>query len=293
MSRPADARRVDAALLEELRLPDHEDGASKHDRGSVLVIGGSDETPGAVLLAGIAALRVGAGRLQLATVAGCGPALGVAVPEALVVSLPSTPEGAIDPSAAGALVARASRAQAVLVGPGMLDTDAAEPIVDALTDAMTEGVLVVDAGALPAVGRHPEWTKRLDGRVLLVPNPSELECLEIDADDLRRGACEAATRFGAVVACRGPETWIATPDGTLFLDEHGTVGLATSGSGDVAGGLAAGLVARGADPVCAAIWAAALHGRAGERLSARVAPVGFLARELLDEVPATMRELQG
>jgi hydroxyethylthiazole kinase-like uncharacterized protein yjeF len=217
----------------------------------------------------------------------------VAVPEALVVSLESTPDGAIDPAAAADIAARVERADAVLVGPGMLDLDATEPVVDALTAVMTSGVLVVDAGALDAVGRHPEWTRRLDGRVLLVPNPSEIERLGIDSDDLARAACEAAERFGAVVACRDAETWIATPDGSLFRDRHGTVGLATSGSGDVAAGVATGLVARGADPARAAMWAAAVHGRAGERLSARVAPVGFLARELLDEIPATMWELSG
>ena len=260
-------------LRDVLALPEIDDDASKHDRGSVLVAGGSAETPGAVLLAAIAAMRAGAGRLRIATAAACAPALGIAVPEARVV-------GSLDPDD----VAEAStRCSAVLLGPGMLDAEAAEPVVDAVTSCMQEGVLVLDAGALPAAGRHPEWIRRLDGRALLVPNPSELECL--GAEDVR----SAAERFGATVAARGPETVVAGPGGAWYVDRHGTAGLAPSGSGDVAAGLAVGFATRGADPVTAAVWAAVVHGMAGERLGAP----GFLARELLDVVPAVLSEIQG
>ena len=96
-------------------------------------------------------------------------------------------------------------------------------------------------------------------------------------------------RICATVAVRGPETVIAGPGGEWYVDRHGTVGLATSGSGDVAAGLAAGFAARGADPVTAAVWAAAVHGLAGERLGGP----GFLARELLDVVPAVLSEVEG
>jgi ADP-dependent NAD(P)H-hydrate dehydratase len=270
-------------LLRELGLPRHGDDDDKHARGTVCVLGGCSETPGAVLLAGLAALRAGGGRLRIGTVASCAVALAIAVPEARVVGLPERADGAIDPAQAAAVGELAQRSHAVLVGPGMLDVDAAEPVLDAVTAQCDEGVLVVDAGAIPAAGRHPEWIHRLGGRALLVPNPNELERLGCGSAE------EAADRFQAVVAVRAADTVVATPDGRCFVDRHGTVGLATSGSGDVAAGLAAGLAARSAAPEVAAVWAAALHGLAGERL----APIGFLARELLDEVPAVLAELGG
>jgi hydroxyethylthiazole kinase-like uncharacterized protein yjeF len=278
---------VTPTVLAGRRLPRHDDQATKHDRGSLLVVGGSCETPGAVLLAGLAALRVGAGRLAMATAGPTVPPLAVAVPEARVTALAATDAGAIDPGEADRMAELAGRVDAVLIGPGMLDVDAAEPLLDALTWCLTstKAVLVIDAGALPAVGRHPDWIRRLGGRALLVPNPDELEILGVGT------ALSAAERYDAVVAERGPTTEIAAPAGGRWLDHHGNVGLATSGSGDVAAGIAAGLVTRGADPVTAAIWAAALHGRAGERLAERMAPVSFLARELLDELPATLQEL--
>jgi ADP-dependent NAD(P)H-hydrate dehydratase len=269
MSHPVE---VTPAVLAGLPLPTHDDGASKHDRGSVLVIGGSSETPGAAYLAGLAALRAGAGRLAIATAADVVPALGVAVPEARVL--------AFDPDGDDWL-GSASRAAAVLYGSGVLDLEACDPVLDRLTSSMDEGMLVLDAGALPAVGRHPDWVRRLGGRVLLVPNPSELEVLGIDDPS------EAAERFGAVIALRDADTTIVTPDGRCWIDHHGTAGLATSGSGDVAAGIALGLLGRGADPATAAVWTAAAHGRAGERLGGP----GFLARELLPEIPKAIADL--
>lgn len=271
---------VTPAVLAGMPLPGHGDDDSKHDRGSVFVVGGSSETPGAVLLAGLAALRVGAGRLAMATSAPAAAALAANVPEARVLGLRTTDGIGID-AADDRFVEPASRAAAVLVGSGMLDVEAAEPVLDVLTASMPEGMLVIDAGALPAAGRHPEWVQRLGGRALLVPNPSEIGALGVE------DARSAAQRFGAVVAARGPHTVIAAPDGSCWVDGHGTAGLATSGSGDVAAGVAVGLLGRGADPATAAVWMAAIHGRAGERLGRP----GFLARELLDELPAALADL--
>jgi ADP-dependent NAD(P)H-hydrate dehydratase len=256
-------------------LPGHDDGSSKHDRGTVVVLGGSPATPGAVLLAGLAALRAGAGRLRIVTVTEAVPGLGVAVPEALVSD---DPERACDGAAAA------------LVGSGALDDDVAARWLDAAIAALAaDGVLVVDAGALPAAVEREERLRALDGRVLLTPNPAELEVFGTSSpDDLPA----VAERFGAVVALRGPETFVASPgEGAWVVERSGSVGLATSGSGDVAAGLAAGLAARGADPVTAAVWAAAVHGWAGERLAATVGPLSFLARELLDEIPRALEAL--
>jgi NAD(P)H-hydrate repair Nnr-like enzyme with NAD(P)H-hydrate dehydratase domain len=236
----------------------------------VFVFGGSAETPGAILLAGLAALRAGAGRLCMATAREVVGALAIAVPEARVLA----DDGWCEP---------ATSAAAVLYGSGVLDVDAVDPVLDELTSSVTDGVVVLDAGALPAVARHPDWVHRLEGRVLLVPNATELEVLGCGS------AAEAAARFRAVVAVREADTTIAMPDGCVYVDRHGTVGLATSGSGDVAAGIAVGLAGRGADPLTTAVWTAAVHGRAGERLGGP----GFLARELLAEIPKAIADLGG
>jgi NAD(P)H-hydrate repair Nnr-like enzyme with NAD(P)H-hydrate dehydratase domain len=107
--------------------------------------------------------------------------------------------------------------------------------------------------------------------------------------DPRAVALRAARELGAVVALKGPTSTIAAPDGTLYEYRGGSVGLATSGSGDTLAGVVAGLAARGASPAQAAAWGVYLHGEAGNVLARTIGRVGFLARELLDEVPKLMR----
>jgi NAD(P)H-hydrate repair Nnr-like enzyme with NAD(P)H-hydrate dehydratase domain len=104
-------------------------------------------------------------------------------------------------------------------------------------------------------------------------------------------ARKAARRFHATVALKGEETFIADRSGRVWRNRKGNAGLAISGSGDTLSGIAAGLAARGAPPPQAAVWAVALHARAGDRLARRMGPLGFLPRELLAEIPGLMREL--
>lgn len=95
----------------------------------------------------------------------------------------------------------------------------------------------------------------------------------------------------AAVGLGGAISWIAAPAGQLWQDQSGGAGLGVSGSGDVRAGVVAGLLARGAEPAQAAVWAAHLHGRAGERLAARVGRLGLLARELPPEIPRVLAEV--
>jgi len=104
-------------------------------------------------------------------------------------------------------------------------------------------------------------------------------------------AVDAAAQFEAVVVLKGPTTWIATPDGRLWVHEVDAPGLGTSGSGDVLAGILTGLLARGADLVQASVWAVAAHGRAGRMAARNVGRLGFLARETLGYIPRILDSL--
>ena len=110
------------------------------------------------------------------------------------------------------------------------------------------------------------------------------------ANDPLSAAQDAARIFGSVTLIKGAWSFIVAPDGRAFRFRGGGVGMATSGSGDVLAGIVGGLAARGADPLTAALWGVYLHGEAGRLLSKRVGRIGFLARELLDPVPALMED---
>lgn len=293
MARPV---AVTKALLRRMPLPKPDAQGDKETRGTVLVIGGSAKVPGAVLLAGVAALRAGAGKLQIASVSSATSALGVAVPESLVIALPESRTGELSGVRSPALLHRyVKQADAVLVGPGMSSDRAAHallrPIVRGLSAATT---LVLDAAAIFALRHDAKLLEPLDARAVLTPHAGEMATLlDVDiaevAADPSESVQEAAARFGAVVVLKGAESWIAEPRGALYRYTGGEVGLATSGSGDTLAGIIAGLAARGATPTTAAAWGVYLHGTAGRVLARRVGPVGFLARELLAEVPGVLR----
>ncbi len=289
---------VTRALLRRIPLPQPDAGSDKDARGRVLAMGGSAQTAGAILLAGVAALRAGAGKLQLATVRTSAAALGVAVPESLVVALAEGRAGEIAGDAAGRTLSRwIPDVDALLIGPGMSSDRAALVVLRALVPRLhADATLVLDAAAILASARATRLLRHL-GRAVLTPHAGEMASLlgiekEAVEDDPATVAREAAAHLGVVVALKGPETWIAEPDGTLYHYSGGSVGLATSGSGDTLAGIVAGLAARGASAAHAAVWGAYLHGAAGQALARRLGPIGYLARELLDEVPGVMRRVR-
>ncbi|MFI6131714.1 MULTISPECIES: NAD(P)H-hydrate dehydratase [unclassified Micromonospora] len=277
---------ITPALLRDWALPVPSGG--KEARGTVLVVGGSRFTPGAVLLAGVAALRAGAGVLQLAAPESTATALSIQVPEALVVGLPETGEGAVRGDPGDLLGGLVADADVVAVGPGLTDIDATRELLRLVLDtADRETALVLDAYALGALSHEPDLLAGSGRRVVLTPNLTEARHLlgRDPGDDLDAEAVELAGRYDAVVSLYGH---IATPDGRAWREESGDAGLGTSGSGDVRAGLLAGLLSRGADPAQAACWAAFAHAVSGQRLVPRYGRIGFLARELLDEIPYTI-----
>jgi hydroxyethylthiazole kinase-like uncharacterized protein yjeF len=264
----------------------------KKERGTVLVIGGSRSTPGAVLLAGVAALRAGAGRLQLAVTDSTAAALSIAVPEAAVIALPETASGSVAGDAPKRLLDLAAEADAVAIGPGLDDIDETVTLLDAVLDVLPSGAgVVLDAYALGALSRHPQLLDGRPQRVVLTPNVTEAGYLlgrpdsVGSGDDLAALATAVARRCSAVVTLYGT---VADPDGRVWSEESGDSGLGTSGSGDVLAGVIAGLLARGADPDQAACWGTWAHAVSGQRLAPRHGRTGFLARELLDEVAYTL-----
>jgi ADP-dependent NAD(P)H-hydrate dehydratase len=293
MPEPGAVIEVTPGLLRGWPLPVHGEGDSKRSRGQVLVVGGAAQTPGAVLLAAVASLRSGAGKLAVATVASTATHLAVAIPEALVQALPETTAGAIDPSAADCIVHMAGSADAVLFGPGMTESEDCRRLLRGVLPRLAEVSVVLDALGLAVVEDKPDILLGLGHPAVLTPNRDELaymlDCSGDDIDDHpETAAAEAARRFGAVVSLGGGQSVIASPQGSLWHESAGGVGLGVSGSGDCAAGVVAGLLARGAPAEQAAVWAAHLHGSAGDRLASRLGRVGYLAREVADEIPAVL-----
>jgi ADP-dependent NAD(P)H-hydrate dehydratase len=291
-SLPAETRitppvELTAALVRSWALPsDPDDG--KFERGTAMVVGGTSRTAGSVLLSGEAALRVGAGRVQIATVESAVPALMAAAPEALVESLPSLPQGSVDASRLPeGFLHLLSDASAVLIGPGTEEVHHTAALLAKLLPRIgAEAVVVVDAAALAAMARLDRTTLQpFRGRLVLTPNRTEAEQLTTSPGDGWAAATSIAHSEGAVVSMDG---FVTGPDGRKWLAGERLPGLGTSGSGDILAGLAVGAAARCGDPAQAACWATYLHVSSGKEAAQRIGPLGFLARELLAQVPRLM-----
>jgi len=284
---------ITPAVLREWPLPGVEGG--KESRGRAVVVGGSVQNPGALILAAEASLRAGAGKSQVVAPDPVAVPIGVAMPEALVQGGPAAESGDLAPGASGFVAELCPEAEAVLIGPGLLDPAGAADLVAACVPHVSS-VLVLDALGLAWVTPDPSRVRDFAGRCVLSPNLAELALvLGEDADGVEADQAGATLRLaaatGAVVTSGGTTTWIATPEGALWRAEDGGPGLGVSGSGDVKAGIVLGLCARGADPAQAAVWGAYLHGAIGGRLASRYGPYGYLSRELPAEIPQALLEV--
>jgi hydroxyethylthiazole kinase-like uncharacterized protein yjeF len=323
MSIPAESARaepVTPTLLRNWPLPGG--GSSKEDRGSVLVIGGARKTPGAALLAGLAALRAGAGRLTLGVAESTAIQLALALPESGVVGLAETAAGSVRGNSVAVLAGPLQKAAAVLVGPGLDNEEEAAVLLRELLrlEALANGSegddggssdgqgfpppgMVLDAYALGCLPRMLDELHPWKGRLILTPNIKEAGILlGHEVKDLHSDVPEIAAKFQAVVTCQGVIAAPGSPESKegdggnagearLWEITTGYGGLGTSGSGDVLAGAIAGLKARGTTAVQAACWGTHLHAAAGDRLASRLGSLGYLARELADELPPLMMEL--
>ena len=278
------------AALKKFPLPPIVDG-DKETKGRILIIAGSREVAGAALLTASAAMRAGAGKLRMVTVEDLAIPTALAMPEAMVVGLAEARDGGFTRTAVREIGEQAGHVDAVVAGPGMAQARTCPSIAEALLRSSAD--VVLDAALLHCLKHADQYRRRSRQVPILLPHSGELSSLldceesEIDRDPVGCGR-RAAELYGANVLVKGVTSHVVTPDGRAWTYKGGAPGLGVSGSGDALAGIVGGLLARGADSLTALLWAVLLHGEAGEVLSRKVGPVGFLAREIADEIPALL-----
>lgn len=279
---------LDQSALTSHPLPPVVDGG-KETKGRILVVAGSRQVPGAALLTATAAMRAGAGKLRIATVESVATQLGIAMPEAMVIGLLEDHAGGFAQYAVDSIIEDAQRSDAVIAGPGLVQDEACEELAEALLG--TNVPLALDAALLHTI--QPVGDRDRETLPILLPHAGELASLldcgeeEVGREPITCGL-RAAERYRAIVLVKGSVSHVVTPGGDVWTYEGGAPGLGVSGSGDVLAGIVGGLLARGAEPLNALLWAVWLHGEAGAELARKVGPIGFLARQIADEIPALL-----
>ena len=272
-------------LPADLVLPERPTNSHKGTFGTVVVIAGSPEFPGAAILCALGALRGGAGKVKLLV---AGSQLQAAPPELIRVPVNSTGSGLGAEALRQASTALAS-AQAIVCGPGLGQTPATEELLAELFRSAGQSGwrLVLDADALNLCAAQEELRRCIPRGSVLTPHPLEaarlaaVEVSTIERDRLRFTQ-KLAQELGVVVVLKGAGTVVAGPDGQSSVDDHATSVLATGGTGDVLAGLLSALLAQGLEPFEAARAAVFIHGEAGTRLSFLRGRSGILASEVAD-----------
>jgi NAD(P)H-hydrate epimerase len=281
---------LEPAMFRELLAP-RQPAGHKGDYGHVLVVAGSRGKTGAAAMAGMAALRTGAGLVTVASAQSAIAEIAAHAPELMTEPLPETESGSIALNAT--LEALAHGMSVVAMGPGLGRAPQIAAMVQTLTAAF-EGPMVLDADAL--VGQIAGTPARPR---ILTPHPGEMARLtgksiaEIQAD--RLGAARAyATEHGVTLVLKGQRTVIAFPDGRVWINPTGTPAMGKGGSGDILTGIVAGMVAqfpeRADQAVAAAVY---LHGLAGQLGAQALGEKCLLATDLLRYLPQAMEDCAG
>lgn len=254
------------------RLSKRSPAAHKGDFGTLLVIGGSPGMSGAVLLAGEAALRVGVGRVIIATHPEHASYLNLTRPELMV-------HGIADATRLPPFLAQATH---VLIGPGLAPDKWGQHLVQG---GLSSGLpCVVDAGALRVLALNPHMYPS----GIFTPHPGEaarllqLSVAEVQADR-RTAVRRLQALLGGIVILKGHETLICDGSAGIFMCPYGNPGMASAGMGDVLAGMLGGLWPQVATSCYAAQLGVALHGMAGD-VAAQAGERGLIASDVIAQL---------
>jgi NAD(P)H-hydrate epimerase len=292
MPTPASSPRL---VTEVPRLPPRPPDANKGTFGRVAAAAGSRGMSGAAVLCASAALRGGAGLVQLAVPSGIQPVVAAANPCYLTAGLPEDGDGRFAAGAEGELVRLVRESTAAALGPGIGRGPALAGLLRAALQ--TDTPVVLDADGLNAFAAHPESLRRPGAPLVLTPHPGEFaRLLGVDIPAVQADRQGSAARFaaehGAVVLLKGHRT-VITDGERVAVNTTGNPGMATGGTGDVLTGLIAALLAQGLAAFEAAQLGAYLHGLAGDLARDDLTEASLIASDLLDYLPRAFRAQAG
>lgn len=246
---------------------------------------------GAPLLAGLAALKTGAGLVTIAAATDVTDKLERRVKEIMTLSLPSD-----NPVAAIKAFIKDRKVSLIVIGPGLVSTPATRSILEQLLSSV-ELPMIIDGGALSALQDH---TRVLDhaasSQLVLTPHTGEFRRLTgsdlpAERSELEPLAARFAQEYGVVLVLKGEPTYVAGTDGSIYQNLTGNPGLATAGTGDVLSGVIAGIAAQGVETQPAAEAAVYLHGLAGDLAAEAKTQPGMIASDVIDFLPAALKQV--
>ena len=279
-------RRLNHELVLSL-LPDRNPWGHKGNFGKLLLLCGSRGYTGAAFFAAMGALRAGAGLVFLGVPESIYGIEAVKLNEPVIFPLPDA-GGRLSADAVPEILSRLPQMDAVLVGPGLGQSEGTLAVVRAVLEK-AECPVVVDADGINVLSAHRDLLRGRKSPTILTPHDGEFARLGgVIGEDRMSAAAALAEELGCVVLLKGHETCIT--DGTDgFLNPTGNPGMAVGGSGDVLAGVITALLGAGLPPLEAAACGAWLHGAAGDRCAAELGQYGMLPTDMLSALPRLMK----
>lgn len=277
------AKEITSEMVFERILPRRAD-SHKGSYGHLLCLCGSAPYRGAAALAIEGALRMGAGLVTLAAVEPVISCVQTRCPECVFLPCRQSSAGGISSQSGNAILEKAKSCSALLLGPGLTDSEDTKALVSLLVSGAGCGV-VLDADGLNAAARMDELPKPADAPLILTPHPGEMARLcGLTVAEVQAGRESIAASYAraqdCIVVLKGHHTIVAGPDGQVFQCRTGNPGLARGGSGDILAGMTGALLAQGLEPLWAAVCAVWLHGAAADDCAARLSQQSMLPHDI-------------
>ncbi len=281
----------DVASLFPLRDPE----AHKGKFGHLLILAGSTGKTGAAALAANAAMRCGTGLVTLAVPESLNLAMEPQVTEAMTYPLPDDGQGILTESSFEIISKAAEGKDAIAIGPGIGTDKSTKKLIEKLIENM-EIPMIMDADCLNLIAENPRILKKAEADIILTPHPGEMARLAgTTTMDIQENRLESARsfahEFNVTLVLKGANTIISSGDKKAFICTKGNPGMASGGMGDVLTGMIAGFKAQGLSCEDAAAAGVYIHGLCGDELSCKVGSFGFLASDIIKEIPGTIDRL--
>lgn len=268
-------------------LPDRAIDAHKGDFGKILLLCGSKGYTGAAYLAAMGALRSGAGLVFLGVPESIYQIEAIKLNEAIVFPL-SDAEGKLSSKAIPEILERLPRMDAVLIGPGLGQSEGTFAVVKAVLENAFCPV-VLDADGINAIAAHKDILRGRTNPTILTPHAGEFARLGgVTGENRVAAAEEMAKDLGCILLLKGHNTVITDGENT-YINPTGNPGMAVGGSGDVLSGIITAFLGQGVAPLEAAACGAWVHGAAGDLCAAEIGQYGMLPSDMVNVLPRLLK----
>lgn len=268
-------------------LPDRDPWGHKGSFGRILLLCGSRGYTGAAALSSMGALRSGAGLVFLGVPESIYAIEAVKLTEPVVFPLPDQ-EGMLSEAAVPEILERLNKMDAVLIGPGLGQSEGTLEVTKAVLENF-DGPVIVDADGINVLAVHKDILRGRQAPTVLTPHDGEFARLGgVIGPDRTAAAEESAREMGCILLLKGHRTVITDGQNT-YINHTGNPGMAVGGSGDVLSGIIASLLGQGIDPLKAAACGAWLHGAAGDLCAEEIGQYGMLPGDMVEALPRLLK----